>query len=293
MIPKEWLRKIRRLELRTTLLVETLMAGQYRSAFKGRGMDFDEVRPYEPGDDVRRIDWNVTARTGVVHIKKYVEERALTVLLLVDVSASGQTGSLRQSKRETAAELAAILGFSAVLNNDRVGLLLFTEQTERYLSPRKSRQHVLAIIDLILTHQPKRRGTNLTGALNRVYHAHSRKAVIFLLSDFMDQGYERALKVVGRKHDLIGVPIIDPSEEALPNVGWIAFEDSETGEVVEINTADPKARAIFAENAGRRRESIRQALQRAGLDQIVVELDQPYLQALARFFHLRHHRLHP
>jgi uncharacterized protein (DUF58 family) len=293
MIPKEWLKKIRRIEMRTTLLVESLMAGQYRSVFKGRGMDFDEVRPYEPGDEVRRIDWNVTARTGVVHIKKYIEERELTVLLVVDISASGKTGSINWSKREAAAELAAVLAFSAILNNDKVGLLLFTDKTERYISPRKGRQHVLAIIDLILTCRPKNRGTNITAALNRVYHAHSRKAVIFLLSDFMDRDYERALKVVGRKHDLIAVPITDPSERELPDVGWIVFEDAETGEVMEINTADPKARARFNQNAAQREAAVRQSLKRSGLDKIEVETDRPYLRALTRFFHTRYHRLHP
>lgn len=293
MIPKEWLQKIRRIEMRTTLLVESLMAGQYRSVFKGRGMDFDEVRPYEPGDEVRRIDWNVTARTGVVHIKKYIEERELTVLLVVDISASGKTGSINWSKRETAAELAAVLAFSAILNNDKVGLLLFTDKTERYISPRKGRQHVLAIIDLILTCRPKSRGTNITAALNRVYHAHSRKAVIFLLSDFMDENYERALKVVGRKHDLIAVPITDPSERELPDVGWIVFEDAETGEVREINTSDPEARALFARNATQREAEVRQVLRRAGLDKIEVETNRPYLRSLTQFFHTRYHRLHP
>ena len=293
MIPKEWLKKIRRIELRTTLLVENLMAGQYRSVFKGRGMDFDEVRPYEPGDEVRRIDWNVTARTGVVHIKKYVEERELSVLLVVDISGSSQTGSIEQSKRETAAELAAVLAFSAVLNNDKVGLLLFSDKAERYIAPRKGRQHVLAIIDLILTCKPKGRGTNITSALNRIYHAHSRKAVIFLITDFMDRDFERALKVVGRKHDLIAVPVTDPSEKELPDIGWIAMEDAETGEVLEINTSQPAAKALFAANAARRQETLRQALRQAGLDKIEVETGQPYLKALARFFHTRYHRLHP
>jgi uncharacterized protein (DUF58 family) len=293
MIPKEWLRKIRRIEMRTTLLVESLMAGQYRSVFKGRGMDFDEVRPYEPGDEVRRIDWNVTARTGLVHIKKYIEERELTVLLVVDISASGSLGSVQWSKRETAAELAAVLAFSAILNNDKVGLLLFSGKTERYLSPRKGRQHALALIDLILTCQPKSSGTNITAALNRAYHAHSRKTVIFLISDFMDQNYERALKVVGRKHDLIAVPITDPAERELPDVGWIIFEDAETGEVVEVNSTDPRARAQFKQNAIQREASVKQALRRAGLDTIEVETDRPYLRALTRFFHSRFHRLHP
>jgi len=293
MIPKEWLKKIRRIEMKTIRLVESLMAGQYHSVFKGRGMDFDEVRPYEPGDEVRRIDWNVTARTGVVHIKKYVEERELTVLLVVDLSASGITGSVEQSKIERAAEIAAVLAFSATFNNDKVGLLIFTDRTERYIRPGKGRQHVLAIISLILTHKPRSRGTSLAAALNHAYHAHSRRTVIFLISDFMDRDYEHALRVVGRKHDLVTVPILDPGEQTLPDVGWIVFEDSETGEVLEVNTASRKARELFAKSAAARLEGMRRAIRRAGVDSLEVQTHQPYLQALTKFFHNRYRRLHP
>lgn len=293
MIPKEWLRKIRHIEMRTLRLVENLMAGHYHSVFKGRGMDFDEVRPYEPGDDVKRIDWNVTARTGVVHIKKYIEERELTVLLVVDLSASGGTGSVDQSKRERAAEVAALLAFSAIFNNDKVGLLLFTDKTERYMRPQKGRQHVLSMISLILTHQPRSRGTNLKAALHHAYHAHSRRAVIFLLSDFLDTDYQRALKIVGRKHDLIAVPIYDPSERELPDVGWIIFEDAETGELVELNTGDEAVRSAFAQKAENRLQEMRQTIRQAGVDSIEVSTTGAYLLAFTKFFKTRYHRLHP
>jgi uncharacterized protein (DUF58 family) len=293
MIPKEWLKKIRRIELRTLKLVESLMAGQYHSVFKGRGMDFSEVRPYEPGDDVRRIDWNVTARTGVTHIKKFVEERELTVMLLVDASASGGTGSVNQSKRELAAELAAVLAFSAIANNDKVGLILFTDHVERFVRPSKGRTHVLGLISLILSHQPASLGTDLTSALHHVSHAISRRAVIFLISDFMDAGYDRALKVVGRKHDLIAVPVVDASEKELPDIGRIVFEDAETGEVFEIDTGNPEARKKFEGEGTERLEKLRQTLKRSGLDTIEVQTDQPYQKALREFFHTRFHRLHP
>jgi uncharacterized protein (DUF58 family) len=292
-IPREWLKKIRQIELRTVRLVEDLMAGQYHSVFKGRGMDFDEVREYQPGDEVRRIDWNVTARTGVAHIKKYIEEREMTVMILIDASASGGTGSVNQSKRELAAELAAVLAFSAIRNNDKVGALLFTDGAEKYIRPGKGRLHVLRLISEVLTYRPARRGTNLTTALQHINRALSRRAVVFVISDFMDQGYERALKVTSRKHDLIAVPIVDASERALPDLGWIAFEDAETGEVVEFNTGDAKARAAFAEVAEDRLSKLRRTLRRAGLDMIEAQTDQPYLRALMQFFENRYRRLHP
>lgn len=293
MIPKEWLKKIRRIEIRTVRLVEDMMAGQYHSVFKGRGMDFDEVRLYQAGDEVRRIDWNVTARTGETHIKKYVEEREMTVLLVVDASASGEMGSVSQSKRELAAELSAALGFSAIHNNDRVGLLLFTEKIEKYVRPAKGRQHVLRIISEILTHEPKQRGTNIAAALNHISHALSRRAVIFVISDFMDRDFARALKVVGRKHDLIAVPVVDAIERELPEAGWIAFEDAETGETLEIDTTDVEARKLYAQGAQRRLGELRRLFTKAGLDTIELQTDQPYLKALRKFFTTRYHRLHP
>ncbi len=293
MIPKEWLKKIRAIELRTIRLVEDLMAGQYHSVFKGRGMDFDEVREYQPGDEVRRIDWNVTARTGVPHIKKYVEEREMTVMLLVDASASGGIGSVSQSKRELAAELAAVIAFSAIRNNDKVGLLLFTDGAERHIPPGKGRKHVLRIISEVLSYQPASRGTDLASALRHVDHALSRRAVLFLISDFMDEGFEQSLKIAGRHHDLIAMPVIDASEMVLPDLGWITFEDAETGEVVEMNTGDPAARAAFERAASERVDRLRKLLRQSGLDSIEVQTDQPYLQAMMSFFANRFRRLNP
>jgi uncharacterized protein (DUF58 family) len=293
MIPKDWLKKIRTIELRTIRLVEDLMAGQYHSVFKGRGMDFDEVREYQPGDEVRRIDWNVTARTGIPHIKKYVEEREMTVMLLVDASASGGTGSVNQSKRELAAELAAVISFSAIRNNDRVGLLLFTDGAERYISPGKGRKHVLRLISEVLSYQPASRGTNLTKALHHINHALPRRAVMFLISDFIDENFQQALRVTAQHHDLIAVPVVDASELALPDVGWIAFEDAETGEVVEIDTSDESARVAFARVAGDRLGQLRRTLRQSGLDSIEVQTDRPYLQSLMAFFEKRYRRLNP
>jgi uncharacterized protein (DUF58 family) len=293
MIPKEWLKKIRQIELRTVRLVEDLMAGQYHSVFKGRGMDFDEVREYQPGDEVRRIDWNVTARTGVTHIKKYIEEREMTVLVLVDASASGDTGSVSQSKRELAAELTAVLAFSAIRNNDKVGALLFTDGAEKFIRPGKGRRHVLRLISEVLTYQPARKGTNLTAALQHINHAVRRRAVIFLISDFMDEGFDRALKITSRKHDLIAVPIVDASERALPDLGWIAFEDAETGAVLEFNTGNAKDREAFARVGEERIAKLHRLFRRAGLDAIEAQTDRPYLRALMQFFENRYRRLHP
>jgi len=292
-IPREWLKKIRQIELRTVRLVEDLMAGQYHSVFKGRGMDFDEVREYQPGDEVRRIDWNVTARTGVPHIKKYIEEREMTVMILVDASASSGTGSILQSKRELAAELAAVLAFSAIRNNDKVGALLFTDGAEKYIRPGKGRSHVLRLISEVLTYQPARRGTNLTTALHHINRALSRRAVIFVISDFMDQGFYLALKVTSRKHDVIAVPIIDASEREMPDLGVVVFEDAETGEVVEFNTSDPRARSAFSVVAEDRIAELRRLFRRCGLDTIEAQTDRPYLRALMQFFENRYRRLHP
>ena len=293
MIPKEWLKKIRQIELRTVRLVEDLMAGQYHSVFKGRGMDVDEVREYQPGDEVRRIDWNVTARTGVAHIKKYIEEREMTVMVLVDASASGATGSVHQSKRELAAELTAVLAFSAVRNNDKVGALLFTDGAEKYIRPGKGRRHVLRLISEVLTYRPQSRGTNLTTALQHINRALTRRAVIFVVSDFMDEGFERAMRITSRKHDVIAVPIVDGSERALPDLGWIAFEDAETGEVMEINTGDRRTRESFARAAEERIEGLHRMFRRSGLDSIEAQTDQPYLRALMKFFETRFRRQHP
>lgn len=292
---REILKKIRRLELKTRGMVEAAFAGQYRSVFKGRGMNFDEVREYQPGDEVRTIDWNVTARLGEVRgeafVKKFTEERELTVMLIVDVSASGEFGSVNLSKRELAAEVACLLAFSAIRNNDKVGLLLFSDHVEFFIAPKKGRIHTLRIIREILFFEPKGRGTEPGEALdylNRVLH---RRSVVFLISDFQAPDFSRQLSVTGRRHDLIAIPIVDPREEVLPDIGRVTLEDAETGEQVEINTSDRTtrerhAKAIAATNEGRLRD-----LKRKGVDTISLRTDADYVPALRSFFRTRERRL--
>lgn len=289
--PPDWLKTIRHLELRTTQLVEELMAGPYHSVFKGRGMDFDQVREYQPGDEVRRIDWNVTARTGVTHIKQYIEEREMCVLLVVDVSGSSHIGSVDRSKREFAAELAAVLAFSAVRSHDKVGLMLFAQGVEKYLPPGKGRRHALRLVEEILSHQPQSRGTDLAATLRQLSRVLGRRAVVFVLSDFLAPDYSRELKAVAQQHDLIAVIVQDPVEQSLPNLGWVAFEDAETGEVVRFPTGKGAARAAFAEAAASRRHGLRQVLRRAGLDVIETVIGQPYRREFLRFFENRVKRL--
>jgi uncharacterized protein (DUF58 family) len=288
MIPREWLKNIRRIELRTSRLVEDLLAGQYHSVFKGRGMDFDEVRPYAAGDDVRRIDWNVTARTGLTHIKKYVEEREMTVLLMVDASASKNVGSHGPSKRELAAELAALIGFAASRNNDNVGLLLFTEGAERYIPPGKGRSHILRIIGEVLSHEPAKRQTDVGAALGHVGHALRRRAIVFVLSDFLDaQLRDRPLRILRQRHDVIAIPVIDAGERDLPDVGTIVFEDAETGELVEVDSADLDNRESYSKASWTRLEEMRLIFRRSGVDAIEVHTDRPYLKPLLQFFDTR------
>lgn len=284
MIPREYLRKIRKIEIRTNQLAQDLLSGAYHSVFRGRGMDFEEVREYQPGDDVRLIDWNVTARTGVPHIKKYREERELSMMVLVDVSASDQLGSGVQSKKELAAEVASTLAFSASQNGDKVGLLLYTDVVESFIPPRKGRAHVFRIIREILYYRPAHRGTSLRAALKVLNLVMARPAVVFVVSDFLDQGYEKALRVTNQKHDVIAVTIFDRRELELPDVGFITLEDAESGEVVEVNTSDPALRRRFAEEAGAQRAERRKWLKRTGLDVIEMETGQPYQIPLKNFF---------
>lgn len=284
MIPREYLRKIRKIEIRTSQLAQDLLAGAYHSVFRGRGMDFEEVREYQPGDDVRLIDWNVTARTGVPHIKKYREERELSMVVLVDVSASDQLGSGMQSKKELAAEVASTLAFSASQNGDKIGLLLYTDDVESFIPPRKGRSHVFRIIREILYFRPARRGTSLKAALKYLNLVMSRPAVVFVVSDFLDAGYEKALRVTNQKHDVIAVSIFDRRELELPDVGLIALEDAESGEIVEVDTSDRSLRERFAAEAAAQREQRRKWLKRTGLDVIEMETGEPYQIALKNFF---------
>src|SRR5215470_15263504 len=276
MLPREVLRQIRRLHIRARRAVEDLVGGEYHSVFKGMGIAFEEVREYQPGDDIRTIDWNVTARMGHPFIKRFVEERELTVMLLVDASASSQFGTRRQAKRAIAAEMAAILAFTAIANNDKVGLITFTDRVERFVPPRKGVRHVLRLIRDVLFFQPKRRGTSLREGLdylNRVLH---RRSIVFLMSDFLDRDFEGAFKRTGRRHDLIAVHVGDPREDELPDVGLLEVEDAETGRRRLLDTGS---------------RAVRQLARSAQIDLVEVSTDGGHLDALIRFFRLRERRL--
>lgn len=287
MIPREYLKKIRQIEIRTNKLAQDLLAGAYHSVFKGRGMDFEEVREYQQGDDIRSIDWNVTARTGVPHIKKHREERELIVMILVDVSASEMLGSGVQTKKELAAEIASVFAFSANRAGDKTGLLLYSDKVESFIPPRKGSSHVFRLIREILYFQPSSRGTSLKAALDHFNLVVNRSAVVFIVSDFLDQGYEQALRVTNQKHDVIAVSVFDRRELELPDVGRIVLEDAETGEVVEVNTADKNVRARFAAEALESRGRSRRWLRKSGLDLIEVETNASYQRELKKFFERR------
>lgn len=291
---RDILKKIRKLELKTRGLVAATFSGQYRSVFKGRGMNFEEVRQYAPGDEVRAIDWNVTARLGEVHgdayIKKFTEERELTVMLVVDVSASGNFGSVNLSKRELAAEVASLFAFSAIRNSDKVGLLLFSDHVEMFIAPKKGRLHALRVIREILFFEPQGRGTEPGEALDYLNRVLNRRSVVFMLSDFQTKDFSRPLSVTARRHDLIAVPIIDPREEELPDVGRVTLEDAETGEQVEINTSDRRTRVAYAAAVEERRTRRLNDFRRQRIDAISLKTDQDYLPALRTFFRNRERR---
>lgn len=289
--PKEILKKIRRIELRTRRLVNSSFAGQYHSVFKGRGMNFEEVREYTSGDEIRSIDWNVTARMNTPFVKKYTEERELTVMLMVDVSASGNFGSVELSKREMAAEVAAILAFSAINNNDKVGLLLFSDQVELFIPPKKGRLHTLRLIREMLYFEPKGKGTNITAALDYLSKLITRRAVVFMISDFIAPDYSKPLTAASRRHDVVALPIVDPGEEALPDVGLITFEDAETGEQIEINTSSRSVRMAFAAEEAKRRKALDKLFGMRGIDVVPLETDKDYLLPLRAFFERRERRM--
>jgi uncharacterized protein (DUF58 family) len=288
---QEILKKVRRIEIRTNRLVNESLAGEYHSVFKGRGMEFDEVREYTPGDDIRTIDWNVTSRMGHPYVKKYVEERELTVMLVVDASASGDFGTVGSTKREVAAEVCALLAFSAIRNNDRVGLLIFTDREERYVPARKGRNHVLRVIREVLTFQPVGRRTNLTLALESLSRGVRRRSVAFVVSDFLDSGFEPSLRIANRKHDLIAISLSDPREEELPPVGILELEDAETGRVLLVDTWDRRVRARYAEAARERIEERRKLFRRNKVDSVELATGHPYDVPLVKFFRERARRL--
>jgi len=287
---REILKKIRRLELRTRRLVDSMFAGSYHSVFKGRGMNFEEVREYNPGDEIRSIDWNVTARMNAPFVKKFTEERELTVMLVVDVSASGDFGSVESSKRELAAEVASILAFSAIQNNDKVGLLLFTDQVELFIHPKKGRMHTLRLIREMLYFKPQRRRTNIAAALDYLNKVVTRRAVVFLISDFLDENYSRPLAVAARRHDLIAIPVVDPGEDDLADVGIVTLEDPETGEQIDINTSSRALRGAYLALEDRRKKKIDQEFSKLGIDMIPLRTNEDYLPVLRAFFDRREKR---
>jgi uncharacterized protein (DUF58 family) len=290
MLSREQLKKVRKIQIRTSHLVTDLFAGQYQSVFKGRGMEFAEVRLYQPGDEIRTIDWNVTARTGVPHVKRYAEERELTVMLLVDASASTVFGSIRQTKSALAAELGALFAFSAITNNDKVGLLIFTDRIEMALPPRKGTHHVLRVIREVLSLKPVGRGTDIPAALEHLARVTKRRCVVFLVSDFLDTSCRQALRMASRRHDVIAVALEDPREMVLPDVGLVELEEAETGERYVVDTGDARVRDEFARQAAAARTERDRMLRAADVDTIVVETHRPYTEALLRFFRMRERR---
>lgn len=298
MIPKEVLDKIRRIEITTSRLVTDTFAGQYHSVFKGRGMEFDEVREYQPGDDIRSIDWNVTARTGVAHVKKFVEERELTVMIMVDMSASCRFATVRELKSKLAAEIAAVLAFSAIRNNDKTGLLIFTDTVEKFIPPRKGRAHVLRIIREVLFYQPRGKGTDISGAMDFICKVYPRRTVCFVLSDFLESSRQkdsekllsRSLTVASRRHDMIAISLNDPLEVELPDCGMVLFEDAENGRRIRVDTSAPQVREHYRQKALRRLEARRKLFSAAGVDHIHISTDKPYTDSLVCFFSARRKR---
>jgi len=289
-VSSELLRKVKLLEIKTRLQVRDVFGGQYHSIFKGQGMDFDEVREYTPGDDFRNIDWNVSARMNHPYIKVYREERELTVLILVDVSASGDFGSVNTLKREIAAELTALLALCALTNNDKVGLLLFSDQIEHFVAPKKGRRHVLRLIRDVLTFTPKSPKTSINSALEYSLKLLKRKSVLFLLSDFNDNGYEKVIRIAARKHDLIALELYDPREREIPAIGLVPFHDPESGEVHWMDSSSKKFREAFGRTAdlqARKREDFFKSVQ---IDRIALSVDKPYDRPLIKFFRTRERR---
>ncbi|MBF0279527.1 MAG: DUF58 domain-containing protein [SAR324 cluster bacterium] len=289
MISSEIMKQIRHIHLRTNRMANDLLQGSYHSAFKGHGMEFDQVREYEMGDDIRLIDWNVTARMDEPYIKQYIEEREITVILVVDISASGSFGSARM-KKEVAAEFAAVIAYSAIKNKDKIGLIMFSDQVELYIPPRKGRNHVWKVIREILTFQPQHRGTDINTGLNYLNKMIKRKAITFLISDFLSPDFEKSLRLSNQRHDLIAVPIVDPRERELPPVGVIEMRDPETGQGIAVDTFNLKVRSRFKEKRIEYESQLRTVFRKAGVDELWVQIDQSYLIPLIRLFQKRGHR---
>ena len=293
MIPKELANKIRYIQIYTSKAVNDSLAGEYESVFKGRGMEFDEVRKYQVGDEIRSIDWNVTARMGEPFVKRYVEERELTVIVLVDLSASGTFGSTHQIKNEVAAELCALLAFSAIKNNDKVGLIVFTDCVELFVPPAKGTTHVLRLVRELLDFTPRQTKTDISAGLEYLGRVTNKKSVIFLVSDFIGEGFEHQLRVLGKRHDLIAVSITDPREVKMPNIGLIALEDAETGEQILMDTGSSAIRKEYRRLGAARQGRLRDLFRSMDIDQIEVFTNRDYVLDLVRFFRTRGRRSRP
>jgi uncharacterized protein (DUF58 family) len=289
-ISPEILKQVKRVELKTRGLVDALFSGEYRSVFKGQGMEFSEVREYIPGDEVRTIDWNVTARMNRPFVKRYIEERELTVVLALDISGSESFGTVSRFKSDVMTEFAAVIAMAAVRNNDRVGLIFFTDRVEHVVPPRKGKRHVLRIVRDLLAFVPKGKATNLRPALEYMQRTLRQHTVIFLVSDFQDEGYEHALKVLGRRHDLVAVTLNDPAEQSLPSVGLARMRDPETGEFLEVDTSDRRVRAAYAEHIAAELAARRRVLRRSGVDEIELTTDGSVIEPLLKFFRTRETR---
>ena len=291
MIPKEIIQKVRHIEIRTRGLVNDLFGGEYHSVFKGRGMSFSEVREYQPGDDISLIDWNVTARSNAPYIKIFEEERELTVYLIVDMSRSGNFGTLRKFKNEIAAEIAAVLGFSAIKNNDKVGLILFSDKIEKYVVPKKGKSHVLRVVRELLYHRPKGRRTSIKNALDFLLNVAKRRSVVFLISDYMDEGYWKSLKVANRKHDLIGIQINDVAESDIPDLGLLKVHDPETNEQFWIDTGSKEERLLFKKEQEEKRIKFNKECDRIKFDLIQISTTSDYVDPLMNYFKRREKRV--
>ena len=290
MIPQDLLKKVRRIELRTSRLVDDVLAGGYHSAFKGRGMEFEEVRQYQIGDDVRTIDWNVSARYGEPHVKLYREERELTVMLLVDVSGSQHFGTHEEFKDELVAEICATLSISAIRNNDKVGLVCFTDRIEAYIPPRKGSKHVLRVIRELLAIEPQGKGTDIGSALEFINKVQKKRAIVFLVSDMQDRNWQKQLQIANRRHDVVAVSTNDIAETVLPRAGLMRIENPETGETHVIDTSSKRVRQAWKQLATESRIAIEQTLRRSRVDQIIVQTGEPFTSALRQFFKRREAR---
>ena len=287
MIPKEVLKKVRRIEIQTRGLVNDVFSGEYHSVFKGRGMEFAEVREYQYGDDIRTIDWNVSARLGHPFVKVFDEERELTVMLLMDMSSSGDFGTFERLKGEIAVEICALLAFSAIKNNDKVGLIIFTDKIEKFVPPKKGKRHVLRVLRELLYFRPEDRKTNISVALEYLSNVVRKRSVVFLVSDFIAEEYEKALRIANRRHDIIAISISDPRERELPDVGFIELEDAETGEIITVDSNDGKLRNMFNLQSIKEREEMSRLFKSMDVDHIDISTDQSYIEPLIRFFHMR------